>query len=89
MQPAVRYSPDVESPSPDGAATIRDLSDALRGILETTSRDYGHAVRAVHAKSHGIIRGARRQPYRMSAAFRSDVNGCPIHEPAAIEGDAP
>jgi len=57
MQPAVRYSPDVETVPPDEADTIRELSDALRGILETTSRDYGHAVRAVHAKSHGIIRG--------------------------------
>lgn len=57
MQPAVRYSPDVETVAPDEADTIRGLSDALRGILETTSRDYGHAVRAVHAKSHGIIRG--------------------------------
>ena len=57
MQPAVRYSPDVETVSADEAEVIRGLSDALRDILETTSRDYGHAVRAVHAKSHGIIRG--------------------------------
>ncbi|MFC3169053.1 catalase family protein [Paracoccus fontiphilus] len=57
MQPAVRYSPDVETVSTDEAEVIRGLSDALRDILETTSRDYGHAVRAVHAKSHGIIRG--------------------------------
>ncbi len=57
MQPAVRYSPGVETPAPDEAQVIRDLSDTLRGILETTSQDYGHAVRAVHAKSHGIIRG--------------------------------
>lgn len=57
MQPAVRYSPAVETPAPDEARVIRDLSDTLRGILETTSRDYGHAVRAVHAKSHAILRG--------------------------------
>lgn len=57
MQPAVRYSPDVETVAPDEAQTIRELSDTLRAILETTSQDYGHAVRAVHAKSHGIIRG--------------------------------
>lgn len=57
MQPAVRYSADVEAPAPDEAQTIRDLSDTLREIMDITSRDYGHAVRAVHAKSHGIIRG--------------------------------
>lgn len=57
MQPAVRYSPDVETVAPAEAQTIRELSETLHDILETTSRDYGHAVRAVHAKSHGIIRG--------------------------------
>lgn len=57
MPPAVRYSPAVETVAPDEGDTIRDLSDALRGIQETTSSDYGHAVRAVHAKSYGIIRG--------------------------------
>ena len=57
MQPAVRYSPDVETVTLDEPQVIRALSDTLRDILETTSRDYGHAVRAVHAKSHGILRG--------------------------------
>jgi hypothetical protein len=47
MQPAVRFSPDVETPALDEAQVIRDLSDTLHDIMETTSRDYGHAVRAV------------------------------------------
>ena len=45
MQPAVRFSPDVETLAPDEAQVIRDLSDTLHDIMETTSRDYGHAVR--------------------------------------------
>lgn len=53
----VRYTPDVEDPSPDEAETIDGLNAALREILETTSADYGHAVRSVHAKSHGILDG--------------------------------
>lgn len=57
MQPAVRYSSDVEAVAPDEQKVIRELSDTLRKILETTFKDYGHAVRAVHAKSHGILRG--------------------------------
>lgn len=57
MQPAVRYSSDVETVTLDEPQVIRELSDTLRDILETTSKDYGHAVRAVHAKSHGILRG--------------------------------
>ena len=33
------------------------IDQALRSILETTSEDYGHAVRSVHAKSHGLLDG--------------------------------
>lgn len=29
----------------------------MRSIEETTSKDYGHAVRSVHAKSHGVFEG--------------------------------
>ncbi len=32
----------------------------MRGILETTYKDYGHAVRSVHAKSHGLLQGELR-----------------------------
>ena len=53
----VRYSPDVETIQPDEAATVRDLEASFKEILDTTSNDYGHAVRSVHAKAHGIARG--------------------------------
>lgn len=53
----VRYSPAVERIEADEAETIAALTDAFRDILETTSRDYGRAVRSVHAKAHGIARG--------------------------------
>lgn len=56
MQPAVRYSPRVETASPDETDTIRDLIDVLQDIMQVTAKEYGHAVRSVHAKSHGIIR---------------------------------
>ena len=32
----------------------------MRGILETTWQDYGHSVRSVHAKSHGLLQGELR-----------------------------
>lgn len=55
--PPVRYRPDVETVAPDEDDTVAQLKDTFRTILETTSKDYGHAVRSVHAKSHGIARG--------------------------------
>ncbi|MDB5665687.1 MAG: catalase [Cypionkella sp.] len=55
MQPAIPYSAHVETAAPDEAETIQGLKGALTEILETTSAHYGHAVRSVHAKSHGLI----------------------------------
>ncbi|ABE40480.1 catalase family protein [Rhodopseudomonas pseudopalustris] len=53
----VRYAPDVEQVQPDETETIRGLRRTFNHILETTASDYGHAVRSVHAKSHGILEG--------------------------------
>lgn len=55
--PPVRYAPTVEDVQPDEAATIVELKSTFDTVLETTSKDYGHAVRAVHAKAHGVFEG--------------------------------
>ena len=55
--PPLRYTDDLERPEEDEAETGKALNEALRGIMETTSEDYGHAVRSVHAKSHGLLEG--------------------------------
>ena len=57
MATPIRYTPDVEHPQPDEGETIGKLNEQFSHILDTTSKDYGHAVRAVHAKAHGIARG--------------------------------
>ncbi|RYY06675.1 MAG: catalase [Alphaproteobacteria bacterium] len=48
---------DVEQKQPDEAETIRELNQAFDVILEKTAEDYGHAVRSVHAKAHGVLKG--------------------------------
>jgi catalase len=53
----VRYAPDVETRRDDEAETIEALSATFDEILETTSENYGRAVRAVHAKGHGLLAG--------------------------------
>ena len=53
----VLYTPAVEQPAPDEAETTRELVETLHGIIETTYKDYGHAVRSVHAKSHALLEG--------------------------------
>lgn len=51
----VRYSPSIEKPEDDEAETDREMVATLRSISETTFADSGHALRSVHAKSHGVL----------------------------------
>jgi len=62
MTPAqpVRFSADVEDVRPDERETIEGLNQTFDKILNTTAKDYGHAVRSVHAKAHGILEGRMR-----------------------------
>ncbi|AYD05232.1 catalase family protein [Neorhizobium sp. NCHU2750] len=53
----VRFSPDLETIKPDEPKVIAGLIDQFDVILDRTAKDYGYAVRSVHAKSHGIIEG--------------------------------
>lgn len=56
VQP-LRYDPAVETPEKDEAETTQGLIEQMRKIAEITYADGGHAMRGVHAKSHGILRG--------------------------------
>jgi len=53
----VRFSPDLEKVQPDEGEVIQKLNKDFDTILEITAKDYGHAVRSVHAKAHGILKG--------------------------------
>ena len=51
----LRYDPSVETPEASESEVDDQLTETMRGISETTFRDGGHALRSVHAKSHGLI----------------------------------
>lgn len=53
----VAYTLDVEVRPDDEAETIQGLSEQIRLIQETTAKDYGTAVRGVHAKGHAVVKG--------------------------------
>ncbi|WP_454762154.1 catalase family protein [Caulobacter segnis] len=53
----LRFDPSVEELEKDEAQTTQGLIEQMRKIAEITYEDGGHAMRAVHAKSHGIVRG--------------------------------
>jgi hypothetical protein len=52
----VRYSDSLESPKPDEQRTFDEIAAAMRRIAEMINDRSRHAVRAVHAKSHGLLR---------------------------------
>ena len=56
-KPPVLYSDDVETIRDGEAETIHGLNKAFDTILTTVAEDHGHAVRSVHAKAHGVLRG--------------------------------
>ena len=54
---AVRFSPELETEKPDEAAIQQGMIEQFEHIQSITAKDYGRAVRGVHAKSHGIVVG--------------------------------
>ena len=57
MTNALRYSPSLESLEENERQTTDELVEAMRGIIDTTWKDTGHAYRSVHAKSHALLEG--------------------------------
>jgi hypothetical protein len=56
-QNPVRFDPSVEHPEADEAETGAAIVAQMRKIAEITFKDGGHAIRSVHAKSHGVLKG--------------------------------
>lgn len=57
MPSPVRFDPSLEIVQPDEGEVHAEMIRVFRTIQETTLKDYGHAVRGVHAKSHGLLTG--------------------------------
>ncbi len=56
----VRFDPSVETVQDDEAHVQAELVKTLLGMSATMAEHTGHAMRAVHAKSHGLLRGELR-----------------------------
>lgn len=54
------YRDDLETVEIDEPETARALSETMLSIAQKTYRDGGHAIRSVHAKSHGLLEGEFR-----------------------------
>lgn len=50
------FDPALTIAGPDEAEVLRELDETMATIREKTFEDGGHAIRSVHAKSHGLLR---------------------------------
>ena len=80
----VRFDPSVETIAPDEQETLKTLEGSFQEILETTSQDYGHAVRSVHAKAHGIARGTFTVADNLPAELAQGISARPGTHEAVI-----
>ena len=80
----IRYDPSVETRDETEAETVEGLKSALHDIMETTFEDYGHAVRGVHAKSHGILEGTLDVISGLDAEYAQGLFAHPGHYPVTL-----
>jgi hypothetical protein len=80
----VPYTADVEFPEPDEADIIGELVDTLRKISEITFRDEAHALRSVHAKSHGFLHGRLRVLPGLVPELAQGLFAMPVAHPAVL-----
>ncbi len=80
----VLYDASVEHLEENESETILKLVETLHSISHVTSTDYGHAVRSVHAKCHGILRGKIIVNESLSPEFKQGLFKEPKTYPVVI-----
>ncbi|MBO9726984.1 MAG: catalase family protein [Novosphingobium sp.] len=83
LSPPLAYSPEIENLGDDEAALVDQLNASFDEILRITHRDYGKAVRAVHAKAHGLLSGtlkiAADLPLELAQGLFASPGTHPVH----------
>lgn len=80
----VLYTPDVETFRDDEQDTVEKLNESFDQILTTTSQDYGHAVRAVHAKAHAVLEGTLSVDQGLPPELAQGLFSAPGEHPAFV-----
>lgn len=76
------YHPSMERVEPEEERAIASLVETMRHINETTFAEYHHAVRATHAKSHGLLVGtlrvAKGLPFHLAHGLFAQAESYPV-----------
>src|SRR5258708_19835672 len=84
LEAHVRFSPSVERPDADEAKTTQALIATMRYINEKTFADGGHALRSVHAKTHGILQGYLEVDTDLAGDLAQALFANPVRYPFVI-----
>src|SRR5580704_13932472 len=84
LEAPVRFSPSVEMPDADEAETTQALIAIMRYINEKTFADGGHAIRSVHAKTHGILQGELEVDADLPDTLAQGLFATPGHYPVVM-----
>lgn len=79
-----RYRPDVETIDKDEPETARKLTETMLSITQKTFDDSGHATRAVHAKSHGLLEARIEVPGNLPPELAQGVFAKPATYDAVL-----
>lgn len=80
----VRYDPSVEHAEDDEGKTATEIDRTMGRIRETTFENRGHAIRSVHAKSCGLLRGELRVLDGLPAALAQGLFARPSAYPLVM-----
>ncbi len=80
----VRYSDSIEQSRPDEAEVIERIIAAMTRESGITAERYGHAVRASHAKSHGLLKGELVVPEGLPPELAQGLFAAPRSYPALV-----
>jgi hypothetical protein len=84
MKNPVLYSGDLERLEPNEDETGRKLREVLHSIMVTTSQDYGHGVRSVHAKSHALLQGTLKVTPQADPVYAQGLFRVPSDYPMVL-----
>jgi hypothetical protein len=79
-----RYEPTVDLPSEDEGELALAISDKMLDIAAKTFADGGHAIRSVHAKSHGLLEAEFEVLAGLPAALAQGLFAQPGRHPAVM-----
>jgi hypothetical protein len=78
------YHDHLETIEPDEPETARALSETMLSIAYKTYGDSGHAIRSVHAKSHGVLKADLEILDGLPQPLAQGLFSKPGHHPAII-----